>query len=94
MEMRFRGLFSPPAMGSCPCCPCGGGYVLRASGEQFSHLASHQRLQAMAVVSVRLLRLSEQTEQFLRHRNPIRYLHFFTSLPCHLSIGSVLTIIR
>lgn len=48
----------------------------------------------MAVVSVRLLRLSQQTEQFLRHRNPIRYLHFFTSLPCYLSIGSLLTIIR
>ena len=81
-------------MGSCPCCPCGGGYVLRASGEQFCDLTSDQRLQAMAVVSVRFLRLSKQTEQFLRHRNPIRYLHFFTSLPCHLSIGSVITLVQ
>jgi hypothetical protein len=40
------------------------------------------------------LRLSKQTEQFLRHRNPIRYLHFFTSLPCHLSIGSVITLVQ
>jgi len=28
---------------------------------------------------VRLLRLGEQTEQFLRHRNSVRDLHFITS---------------
>ena len=81
--MRFRGLVQPPCDGVLPLLPLRWGAMsLRASGEQFSHLTRHQRLQAMAVVSVRLLRLSEQTEQFLRHRNPIRYLHFFTSLPC------------
>jgi hypothetical protein len=47
-------------------------------------LASNQRLKAMAVVSVRLLRLGEQTEQFLRHRNSVRDFHFVTSIPCHV----------
>lgn len=55
------------------------------SGEQFSDLLRHQRLQASAVSIFAVLRLGEQTEQFLRHRNSVRDFHFHLHNPCPAS---------
>lgn len=73
------GFSAPLRWGLAPVAPACQGYVRQPSGEQFSDLLRHQRLQASAVSIFAVLRLGEQTQEFLRHRNSVRDFHVFTS---------------
>ena len=73
------GFSAPLRWGLAPVAPACQGYVRQPSGEQFSDLLRHQRLQASAVSIFAVLRLGEQTQEFLRHRNSVRDFHIITS---------------
>ena len=76
------GFSAPLRWGLAPVAPACQGYVRQPSGEQFSDLLRHQRLQASAVSIFAVLRLGEQTQEFLRHRNSVRDFHFHLHYPC------------